>query len=268
MGGCIFCRPSSFTPEYLQGSDSIGRQVERGKASLLKSRFRVYLAYFQQETATALPPDDLVPVCRQVLNDPDCLGMIISTRPDYVDQGLLDLLAGLVEETGKECLFELGLQSIHGKSLQLLNRNHSYQDFTGAVQRLLAMGCFEIGVHLILGIPGESEAEMFASVEEVCQRNISALKLHHLQVIVDTPLQAMFEKGQVPVFTQQGYLQLLLRLLPLIPSHIAIHRLWATAHPVQLVAPRWGILAGELSRQLQEMMEEQGVHQGCQLING
>lgn len=268
MGGCIFCRPSSFTPGYLQSTDSINRQVERGKASLLASRFRVYFAYFQQETATALPPEELLPVCRQALRDPDCLGLIFSTRPDYVDQRLLDLLAELVEETGKDCLFELGLQSIHTKSLQLLNRNHSYQDFTDAVHRIMAMGCFEIGVHLILGIPGESEAEMRTSVEEVCGHDIRALKLHHLQVITGTPLHAMYDKGRVPVFTRQGYLQLLVRLLPLIPADVVLHRLWATAHPAQLIAPKWGVLAAELSGQLQRMMEQQGVYQGSKLSSG
>lgn len=262
FGGCIYCRPSSFTPDYLDCTDSIARQVERGKGSLLKSRFSLYFAYFQQETSTALPAEELEPICRKVLEDPRCYGVIFSTRPDYVEQRLLDLLARLVEETKKECIFELGLQTIHARSLHLLNRNHSYQDFTEAVQRITSMGCFEVGVHLIFGIPGESEADMCSSVKEVCRHGIRALKLHHLQVIADTPLQAMYEVGQVPVFTRQDYMQLLLRLLPLIPAEIVIHRLWATAHPDQLIAPKWGVLAGELSRELQNMMEEQGLRQG------
>ncbi|MDR2551206.1 MAG: TIGR01212 family radical SAM protein [Desulfobulbus sp.] len=266
-GGCLFCRPASFTPLSLRPSDSLDQQIRRGKRLLLKGRFHHYLAYFQQETPTALPTARLIPELARILADPACLGTILSTRPDAIADDLPAGLADLVRRCGKTCLVELGLQSIHERSLCLLNRNHSLPDFLAALAKLRAVDGLEVGVHLILGIPGETEADMLATVRTVGALPIQALKLHHLQVIADTPLQDLYCQGRVPVFTRELYLELLLRLLPHIPSHITLHRLWSTAHPGLLVAPQWHCLAGELSRQLRQHMEARGIWQG-QAVDG
>ena len=157
---------------------------------------------------------------------------------------------------------ELGLQSVHERSLKLLNRNHSFADFKDAVRRLKEAGCFELWTHLIFGIPGESEEDMLVSVRTVCELGVNALKLHHLQVIQDTPLQKLYEQGKVVPLSQEEYFGFLLKALPIIPAEVTIHRLWATAHPDLLVAPRWNILASRLSRELMEKMAEMGVWQG------
>jgi radical SAM protein (TIGR01212 family) len=261
-GGCIYCRPAGFTPAYLRSTDTIARQIAEGKAKLLKGRFSRYLAYFQQETCTALPAERLLPIFRQVLADAGCLGLILSTRPDYVADTLLMPLADLVVQSGKECLFELGLQSVHKRSLKLLNRNHGFDDFRDAAARIKKAGCFDLGVHLIFGIPGESEEDMLLSLATVCRLGVTHLKLHHLQVIRDTALHALYEEGRVKLFSRQEYLDFLLRALPIVPAGVTIHRLWATAHPALLVAPRWHALAGELSGELQERMAEMEVWQG------
>lgn len=262
FGGCLYCRPAAFTPASLRPGDSLDEQVRRGKALLLAGRYRQYFAYLQQETPTAQPTARLIDRLRPLLADPDCLGLIIATRPDAVAPDLPPALAELTLTGGRRCLIELGLQSIHEHSLRRLNRNHSLDDFLAASSRILAVGGLELGVHLILGIPGESEADMAASLERVCRLGISALKLHHLQVLADTPLYMDYRKGQVRVFSLAEYLELLTRLLPLIPAHITLHRLWATAHPDALVAPEWNCLSGELSRRLQALMAERGLFQG------
>ncbi len=261
-GGCIYCAPASFTPFYLRADDPVLVQLQRGKQYLLKGRFTKYLGYFQQETVTALPADELIPLCATVLADPDCVGLILSTRPDYIDQQLLALLAAKMEQCGKECLIELGLQSIHDKSLKLLNRNHSYGDYVAAVRRIHEHSCFQVGVHLILGLPGETEEDMFTTLQTVCTPELQAIKLHHLQVIDQTRLHQLYNQGEVTVFSLDAYLQLLLRLLPHIPPQVVVHRLWSTSHPSQLIAPKWNILTGELSGRLRKMMEEQGIRQG------
>jgi uncharacterized protein len=261
-GGCIFCRPAGFTPWYLEKSDPIARQVELGKTHLLKGRFKKYFAYFQQETCTSLPVEQMLPVFASLLADPDCVGLILSTRPDYLEDQLFQPLAEVIRKTGKECLFELGLQSVHDRSLKLLNRNHSFSDFQDAARRILAFGCFELGAHLIFGIPGESEDDMLYSVKNVCALEVGSLKLHHLQVIRDTALHTLFEEGRVPVFSLEGYISFLLRALPIIPAGVTIHRLWATTHPDLLVAPKWDKLATSLSRVLQERMTELEIWQG------
>ena len=261
-GGCIYCHPGSFTPSYLNKNDSIAVQLEMGKKYLLKDRFRLFFGYFQQETTTAMPADGLIAVLTEVLADKDCVGIIVSARPDNLDRLLLEKLAELARSTGKEFLLEIGLQSFHERSLQLLNRNHSVQDFVDAVTRIQALPGLQIGVHLILGIPGESEQDMHISLRAICDLGVDAIKLHHLQVIRDTPLHAMHRQQKFSVFTADNYLKLLTRLLPEIPGHIVIHRLWSHSHPDLLVAPRWDLFAGNLSVRLREMMEEQGMYQG------
>jgi hypothetical protein len=261
-GGCIFCRPASFTPSCLQNTDDLMRQVTAGKTHLLKGRFKKYFAYFQQETCTSLPVEELLPKFRLLMADIDCLGLILSTRPDCIDEQLLIPLAELIRQTGKECLFELGLQTVHERSLEFLNRNHTFAEFQDAVRLIQGQSCFELGAHLIFGIPGESDEDMLCSVRTVCDLGVDALKLHHLQVIRETPLEVLYKQGEAPVFSLEAYLQLLLKILPIIPPDVTIHRLWATAHPDLLVAPKWNVLAGTLSEKLRKKMEERGLFQG------
>jgi radical SAM protein (TIGR01212 family) len=261
-GGCLFCQPASFTPFALRATDPLDEQIHRGKDYLLRGRFRHYLGYFQQETPTALTTAQLVPQLARILTDPDCRGLILSTRPDAIADDLPGALADLVRGSGKTCLVELGLQSIHEQSLRLLNRNHSFADFLNTLTKLRAVKGLEVGVHLILGIPEESEADMLATVRTVGALPIHALKLHHLLVIAATPLHRLYQEGRVPVFTREYYLELLLRLIPHIPAHVTLHRLWATAHPHLLVAPQWHCLASELSEQLLDLMTKHQVWQG------
>ena len=266
-GGCVFCRPASFTPSYLKKSDEISNQIDLGKKHLLKGRFQKYFAYFQQETCTAVEEDQFLPLLSSLLVDEACVGLILSTRPDYVSPHFLDRLAEKIVLSGKECLFELGLQSVHDRSLQLLNRNHGYEDFVKAVGLIQGAGCFQLGTHLIFGIPGETEEDMLHSLRTVCSLGINALKLHHLQVIRDTPLHRLYKQGGISLFTLEEYFDFLLKALPVIPADVTIHRLWSTAHPDLLIAPKWNVLASELSRALREKMKALGIWQG-QLAKG
>lgn len=261
-GGCIFCSPAGFTPAYLRGGDDVDIQLAKGKRHFLKGRFKKFFAYLQQETCTAVPVQRLLPILQMLFADVDCVGLILSTRPDCVEDALLLPLADLVSKSGKVCLFELGLQSVHERSLKLLNRNHTFADFKNAVLRIHAAGCFELGAHLIFGIPNESQEDMLLSLKTVCSLGITHLKFHHLQVMRDTALAALHAQEQITLFTQQGYLQFLLRALPIIPAEVTIHRIWATAHPEFLLAPKWNCLAATLAIELKDAMQAEGLWQG------
>ena len=261
-GGCIFCSPPGFTPSYLKSSDSVLQQIKVGKTKMLKNRFVKYFAYFQQESCTVAPVDQLIAVMRLLLVDDDCVGLIISTRPDCIEVEFLDKLAYVIRQSGKECLFELGLQTVHEKSLKLLNRNHSFGDFLAAAKRILAVDCFQLGVHLIFGIPAETEKMMLHSLRMVCDMGVDALKIHHLQVIRNTPLHVLFKKGELALFTREAYTDFLLKAIPIIPRHVVIHRLWSTSHPDVLVAPKWNCLTGKLSADLVGRMVKKGMWQG------
>ncbi len=266
QGGCIFCSAPAFSPGYLKEKDTLSAQLEDGKKKLLKGRFIRYFAYFQQETPTAAPKEKLIPEVATILKDEDCEGLIIATRPDSIAWEFAAELADLVRYHQKDCLFEIGLQSIHEKSLLLLNRNHSYADFCNTYQKLREFPEFEVGVHLILGIPHESQDDMRTTLESLAKLGIDAVKLHHLQVIAATPLHEMYKQGKIDTLDVDQYLDLLVTLIPLIPERVVIHRLWATAHPQMLIAPRWNILATHLSSRFNKLLKEADAYQGkyCQ----
>lgn len=268
QGGCIFCRPSGFTPGYLKSGDAIPRQISLGKKGLLAGRFTRYLAYFQQENCTTAPPALLLATIANLLTDDACLGIILSCRPDSVRDEFLTPLAELITRSGRECLFELGLQSAHDSSLAFLNRNHTVQDFIDAHQAIRRYAIFQVGAHLLFGIPGEGIEEMRATVRFITDLSIDSLKLHHLQVLRDTPLHQMYLDGVVRPLNLEEYTQILLDLLPLVPPEVVIHRLWASSHPEMLVAPKWNILTGHLSRQLRKRMAAIGCFQGQSLRDG
>jgi len=232
---------------------------------LAKRGFRKYFAYFQQETTTALAASELLPQLAVPFSDPDCIGLIISTRPDYVNDDLLAGLSGFRKRYGREILIELGLQSAHDVTLSFLNRNHTFADFVDAVNRIQRRRTIELGVHLILGLPGEGFEEMLATVKAVRRLNIDYIKFHHLQVIRNTRLQEIFTGEPFTVYDQHQYLALLAELLGHVPARAVIHRLWSTADPRLLIAPRWGTpaparLHADLLRIMNEKSLSQGIH--------
>jgi radical SAM protein (TIGR01212 family) len=263
LGGCVYCGPASFTPYYLDGDGSLAGQVARGWRHLKSRKFRRYFAYFQQETPTAGPLAEVMAAFREASAAPECVGLIVSTRPDCLSDELLSELAALAAEgEGRELLIELGLQSAHDATLKLLNRHHSVADFSGTARRVKAAG-LALGVHLILGLPGEGFGDMLATVRRVSALGVDAIKFHHLQVIRGTALERIYHQYPFPVYTPQEYLAILARLLAHVPPEVVIHRLWSSSDAKSLVQPRWGgLTAQQLKAMLQEIMEQEDLWQG------
>jgi radical SAM protein (TIGR01212 family) len=264
-GGCIYCSPLSFRPASLRSGDPLEEQLRKGRLQLRDGRkLRIYLAYFQQETSTAGPPDVLAGKFRLPLLDPDCKGLILSTRPDALGAGILDRLAAIRDEMpGKEFLVELGLQSARDETLRFLNRNHTYGDFVEAVRLLRTLPFVQVGVHLILCLPGEEAPDMLDTVRRVCGLGVDYMKLHHLQVIRGTPLHAMTARDPLRHWSAEEYIDLLALLLPEIPGRVVMHRLWSNTDPELLVEPRWGLVTSALQERLRRRLRAGGLAQGC-----
>lgn len=260
LGGCVFCSPASFTPYYLQGADEITTQLAKGRLFLDSRKFSRYFAYFQQETATVGPLAELATAFRLATAGPGCVGLIVSTRPDCLGAEILAELADLGQ--GREVLVEIGLQSAHDRTLRFLNRNHTVADFIETANRVKAAG-LALGVHLIVGLPGEEFLDMLATVKLVAELRVDAVKFHHLQVIKDTPLHRIYHERPFPLLAAPDYLLILARLLAHIPAEVVIHRLWSSSDPALLVQPRWGGLgAQQLHAILAAIMEREGLRQG------
>jgi len=262
-GGCIYCSPESFKPFYLKKGDPLDVQLCKGKDYLSSRGMSLFFAYFQQETSTAGDPEVLIPMFRMPMRDPQCVGIIISTRPDCVEPRLFGKLSALHEEAPeKEILVELGLQSVHNATLEFLNRNHTFEDFTAAAALIRTFPFIRLGVHLILGLPGEDESKMLQTIRSVSRLGVEGMKLHHLQVIKGTRLEEMCREDPFKLYEADEYLELLATLLPHVPYRVVMHRLWSNAERDRLYRPQWGLKSYRLYDLLFKLLAERGVCQG------
>ena len=237
VGGCIFCDNRSFSPNRRLPRTTIREQVRHG-VEILSARYRAdrFLAYFQAATNTYAPPDKLRRLYDEALNHPQMVGLAIGTRPDCVPDEILDLLEHYARN--RYVCLELGLQSIHARSLDWMNRGHHFDAFVDAVKRCQGRG-LDLCAHVILGLPGESRQDMLATADALASLPVDAVKIHNLHVVKDTPLESMFRSGQVRMLDFAEYVGLVCDFLERLPPTMVIHRLNGDAPPDYLVAPLW-----------------------------
>jgi radical SAM protein (TIGR01212 family) len=260
LGGCVYCDNRSFSPNRRLPHTSIRAQVERGVRILEKyygaDRFVVY---FQAATNTYAPVEKLRRLYDEALDHPQIVGLIIGTRPDCVDDEVLDLIQKYAKD--RYVSLELGLQTIHSRSLEWMNRGHDVNCFIDAVRRSQGRG-FEIGTHVILGLPGETTEEMLATADLVASLPVDAIKIHNLHVVRDTPLETMYRDGQVRMLEMAEYVSVTCGFLERLPETMVIQRLSGDAPPEYLVAPQWCLNKPALLRAIQQELERRDNWQG------
>jgi len=263
IGGCTYCDEGSRAPG-VNPTLSIREQLLEGMGRMRKrTGAQKFIAYFQAFTNTY----DRVEVLRkryfEALVHPDIVGLSVSTRPDTLSQGALDLL----DEIGQYTLtwLEIGLQTIHDKTNERLNRWHTYQKFEHALFKAKQKTHVNICVHLILGLPGESIEEMHQTIDTIASLPIDGLKIHMLHVIKNTKLYEDYLKGEVPIFEEDPYVSLVCDILEKIPSHVIIHRLTGDAAPDKLVAPRWALEKGRVLHKIKQELFRRGTVQGAKM---
>lgn len=224
-GGCIFCHPETFTGEYQSRGLTVAQQLEEAMPRILSTCGDVGLiAYFQDETSTAGSPDFLREQYLAALAHPEILGLIVSTRPDYIEQPVIDLLKSLPVSV----TVEIGLQTIHDSSLQFLNRGHNFAQADEAIRRCGENG-LETGVHLIIGIPGESREDIRDTIRYVSSNPcISQVKFHNLVTYQNTPLAEMVRKSNLNIIDIDQYIEILGDILPFLRADIVITRLFTS----------------------------------------
>lgn len=242
IGGCIYCNNSSFTPSYCTPADSVKIQIEKGKQFFGKKYPNMkYLAYFQSYTNTfGRSTAELTDMYRSAVEIEDVVGVIIGTRPDCLPEELVEGLALLNRDT--PIIIEIGAETSFDKTLELINRNHTWHQVEDAVKRLNACG-IRCGLHLIAGLPGESNEDVLTTIRRACSLPIDSIKLHQLQVIRNTILHRKMISGEIKVkpFEVEDYLNLCVEIVRLVPRHICIERFLSSSPPEMVVAPKWGL---------------------------
>ena len=239
VGGCIYCNNSSHTPVSYQPRTTVTEQLEQG-ATAIRKRHRAdkFIAYFQSYTNTYDTVDKLETLYREALAFPGVVGLSIATRPDCLPDAVLDLIARLSSLT--YLWLELGLESMHDRTLRWVNRGHGLAEYIDAVERAKARG-LRICTHLIVGFPGESRQDILGTAELFNQLAIDGIKLHNLHVIKNTALEKYYLAGQVPLLTQEEYVALIADFLERLSPEIVVHRLSGETYRALTVAPDWSV---------------------------
>lgn len=240
-GGCTYCNNASFTPAFGRASVSVKQQLLDAKKFYAgKYADMKYLAYFQSFTNTYAPIEKLRKLYDEALAVDDVIGLVISTRPDCLSDDVLDLLQHFNES--HRLMIEIGVETLHDCTLEFINRCHSWQCAQDAINRVWQRG-LTVGVHLILGLPGETENDMMATVDAIAQLPVSTIKFHHLQVLRGTILSQQWERGEVHLmdWSAQDYAKLCQRIIGRLPERIVVERMVSTAPSELLVHPKWGL---------------------------
>src|SRR5216684_3106202 len=223
VGGCVYCDNRSFSPNRRLPRTTVREQVNRG-VEILQNRYQAtrFLAYFQAATNTYAPAEKLKKLYDEALEHPQIVGLAIGTRPDCVPDDILDLIENHARD--RYVCLELGLQTMHDRSLDWMNRGHHFDAFVDAVRRCQGRG-LDLCAHVILGLPGESHADMLATAGALAALPVQAVKIHNLHVVRDTPLADMYAKGQARLLGRDQYVQVVCDFLERLPPGMVIQRL-------------------------------------------
>ncbi len=235
-GGCIFCSASGSGDFAEPRRGSVTEQLERAKARVAsKAKNARYIAYFQSFTNTYAPVDYLEPLFTEAISHPEVAALGVATRPDCLPGPVLDLLDRL--NAVKPVIAELGLQTIHPETAAFIRRGYPLEDYDRAAAALRALGIHTV-VHVILGLPGETEEMMLETVRYV-GRTSDGIKLQLLHVLEGTDLAELWRQGRVPVMDLETYARLLGRCLQVLPPETVVHRLTGDGAKKDLLAPLW-----------------------------
>jgi len=259
VGGCIYCNARG-SGTGLGNTLSISQQVQQAR-EYLRRRYKAkkFLAYFQSFSNTYAPLNVLKGLYEEALAFEDVVGLCIGTRPDCVGEDVLDYLQDI--SSNYLIWMEYGLQSVHERTLRLINRGHGVEEFVDAVDRTRKRG-LNVCVHIILGLPGEDRDDMLQTARFLASMDIQGVKIHLLYVIRDTPLHRLYREGRYICLSREEYVSIVSHFISLLPPHVVIQRITGDPHPNELVAPQWALERQRNRRDILQYMEQMDLYQG------
>ena len=263
IGGCTYCNNNSFNPNYCKPDKGVTQQLKEGISFFSKKyKSQKYLAYFQAYTNTYSNVEQLKKLYTEALSDPGVVGMVIGTRPDCIDSKVVDLLSELSKD--HLILLEFGVESTLNRTLDLVNRCHTYEETIAAFDLAKDRGLI-LGAHMIIGLPGESKEDILNHAKEISKLPITTLKLHQLQIIKHTvmALQLKKEPEKFKLFTADEYIDLVTDFISLLRPDIVIERFISESPQNLLLAPKWnGLKNFEITSMIDKNLIEKDLWQG------
>lgn len=263
-GGCTYCDNAAFHPSYSTAGKSLHQQMDEG-IEFHKVRYRTtehYLAYFQSFSNTYAPLERLKQLYEEALSHPSVVGIVVGTRPDCVDEQKLDYLAELAKE--HVVIVEYGIESCYDETLRRINRGHDFDTARRAVEMTAQRG-LDVGVHFILGLPGETRQMMLDSCAMINALPIRSVKFHQLQIVRGTRMEQEYAScpEDFERFTLDEYLDFFVDMLERLRPDIFIERFVGEVPPRFVNETPWGLIRNvELLRLLDRRLEERDTWQG------
>ncbi len=258
--GCLFCRNDSFSLMGSSSLKSITRQMHEGmQFARTKLNITKYIAYFQSSTNTFAPISQLEKLFKEALSLDNVVGISISTRPDCLPPKVLVLIDELSKKV--DVWVELGLQSIHNKTLEFINRGHTFEDYEQAVEKLKALDV-RICTHIMLGLPGENKDDVMQTAHVIASNGSHDVKIHPLLLIKETQMASLYDQGKVQPLTMQEYVSLVVDFIEVLPSDMVMQRLTAESHNNLLIEPVWCINKLCVLNAINSEFEKRATYQG------
>ena len=258
VGGCLFCS-SSGSGDMAAGSGDILSDLN-SQIRLLSGKWQnaKYIAYFPSHTYTYAPVDQLREKFYTALQHPDVVGIAIATRPDCLPDDVLQLLSEINERTFM--WVELGLQTIHKKTAEAMNLCYTVEESDAAADKLIARN-IPVVTHLILGLPGESNAMMLESVKHICTKKIFGTKLHMFNLVKGSQMEHLYP-DYVSFENINDYISLVISAIEIIPFNITLHRISGDAPRATLIAPQWSYKKRTILNGIHKAMRDKNTWQG------
>jgi radical SAM protein (TIGR01212 family) len=263
-GGCTYCNNEAFNPSYCTPSKTVTQQISEG-VGFHKWRYSEavsYLAYFQAYSNTYAPIADLKRLYEEALRYPGIIGLIIGTRPDCIDEEKLEYLSEL--STRYYIAVEYGIESCYNKTLERINRGHTFEDAIRAVDRTAALG-INTGAHFIFGLPGETRKEMLDQASVISGLPLKTIKFHQLQIIKGTVMEEEFRNnpGDFELFSWEEYLDFFISFLERLNPAFVVERFTGEAPPRFLTGAGWGKKrTDQIVNLIEKRLEELNTWQG------
>ena len=262
FGGCTYCNNQTFNPAYCRDDRSVTMQLEEGKRFFARKYPQMkYLAYFQAYTNTYGELELLKRMYEEALAVEGVVGLMIGTRPDCMPDSLLDYL----EEVNRRTflLVEYGIESADDRTLERINRGHSFACTEDAVRRTAARG-IRTGGHVILGLPGESREDLIKQAERLSELPLTTLKMHQLQLIRGTRMahEYALHPEEFHLFSADEYIDLVIDYVEHLRPDLILERFVSQSPRELLIAPDWGLKNHEFTDRVKKRMKERDAWQG------
>ena len=262
-GGCIFCDEGGSFSQAHSNLLSIEQQVETG-IETLSARFKAqkFMSYFQAYSNTYKPVKELEKIYNSALNHPDIVGISIGTRPDCIDNDKLNLIASLNDDY--YTWVEYGLQSIHNKTLEKINRGHDFDCFLRAYEQTKEKG-INVCVHVIFGL-WETYDEIMQTAQKLADLKVDGVKIHMLCALENTKLANIYRAGEIDFMSEDEYVKTTCDFLEYLPKETTIHRLAGNGLKQNLIAPRWLGAKFDCLNKIDKEFIKRNSHQGLKFI--